>query len=184
MKRSTYVFAAVSGTCLALSLTLATSLVRAQESASAGYKIGVVDMVTVFQKYDKREEQFQELLDKRQEAQDRVDALAAKINEKQDKYKSMELTASEDELESLMLEILSDRSELQAEQTKLQSDVSRVEDQKLRALNEDIRMAIAEIGQAEKYHLILESGSQGTSGVLYSATPLNLTSKVIEKLNK
>src|SRR5690606_38190471 len=106
MKRSTYLYAVTAGVCLVLSLTLATSLVRAQEpTAQGGYKIGVVDMLQVFQKYEKREAQFQDLVQKRNEAQAKVDAMAEQINKKRETYESKKLTASKEELDNLELEI-------------------------------------------------------------------------------
>lgn len=185
MKRSTVVYAALVGVGLAICTAWATSLVGAQGASETGYKIGVVDMREVFQKYKRREAEFKELIEKRDAAQAKVDALAAEINTAREGYEAKRREAtSPDELETLEMSILSDISNLEAERGKLQNEVSLIEDQKLNALNQDIRKAIAEIGQAENYHLILEAGSQGGGGVLYSATPLSLTSKVIDRLNK
>jgi Skp family chaperone for outer membrane proteins len=172
---------------LALSLTLATSLVRAQETpatALGGYKIGVVDMREVFQKYNRRESAFNELVGQRDAAQKKVDDLATVINKEQKDYQSKKESATPDQLEELEMSILSKVSELEAERTKLQAEVSRIEDKLLSDLTKEIRAAIMAIGQAEDYHLILEAGNDGSAAVLYSATPLNLTSKVIDRLNK
>jgi Skp family chaperone for outer membrane proteins len=141
-------------------------------------------MREVFQKYDRRADAFKELMSQRDAAQAKVDSLAAEINAQQEEYQSKRQTATADELEDLELAILRQVSNLEAERTKLQSEVSRIEDKLLGDLTQEIRAAIMAIGQAEDYHLILESGSQGGSPVLYSATPLNLTSKVVEQLNK
>ncbi len=187
MKRSTIAYSALASVCLALSLTLATSLVRAQETpatALGGYKIGVVDMREVFQKYERRASAFKELVGQRDAAQKKVDDLAASINAKQKSYQDKKQSATPDELENLEMTILSEVSNLEAERTKLQAEVSRIEDKLLTDLTQDIRAAIMAIGQAEDYHLILEAGNQSGAAVLYSATPLNLTSKVIDRLNK
>ena len=183
MKHSTIVYAAVASIGLALSMAWATSLVRAQDTAAVGYRIGVVDMREVFQKYDRREAEFQKLLTERDAAQTQVDGLAEKINAARKDYDAKKQSAPADDLDELEMKILSDISNLEAEQKRLQNDVSMVEDKMLKDLNQEIRTAIAEVGQSENYHLILESGAQG-GAVLYSATPLNLTSKVIERLNK
>lgn len=183
MKRSSIAYATLAGVCLAFSMTWANSLVRAQESTGA-YKIGVVDVRQVFQSYNRREAQFRELLEKRDAAEAQIVALAEKINSKRRTYEDQKLVASPQTLADLEMQILTDISNLEAERTRLQAEVSLIEDQKLKALNDEIRLAIAEIGQAQGYHLILESGAQTGGPVLYSATPLNLTPAVIDRLNK
>jgi Skp family chaperone for outer membrane proteins len=184
MKPAVLATCAVGGACFLLTIMTVTARVTAQDTSAAAYKIGVVDMREVFQKYDRRESEFQKLLGERDAAQTKVDALADKINTDRRNYENKRQTASADELERLEMQILSDISTLEAERSKLQSDVSLIESRILRDLTLEIRTVIAEIGQAENYHLILDTGSQSPSAVLYYATPLNMTSKVVDRLNK
>lgn len=154
----------------------------AQETTD-GFKIGVVNMREVFQAYDRQKSEYAKLKEAQEAAQANIDKISDEIEAAKKDYDANKSTMTPDEREQRELSISSKLSEYQAEFKKLQDDIDLKERKLLKDLFQEINTAVQEVGQAENYHLILEAGSDGGNAVLYYATPLNLTSKVIEHLN-
>lgn len=154
----------------------------AQEAGTA-YKIGVVNMREVFQAYNRQKSEYEKLKKAQESAQAEIDKISADIEQKKKDYNAKKATMTPDEREQMELAISSQLSTYQAEFKKLQDEIDLKERKLLKDLFQEINTAVQEVGQAENYHLILEAGSDGGNAVLYYATPLNLTSKVIDHLN-
>ncbi len=172
----------VLGVCLTALAALITIPASAQDAGGA-YKIGVVNMREVFQQYNKQKAEYEKLKADQQAAQAKIDEISNKITKQKEDYQKNKDTMAADAREKLELEINSNLSVYQAEYKKLQDDIDLKERKLLKDLFEEITTAVQEVGQAEQYHLILEAGSDGGNAVLYYATPLNLTSKVVDHLN-
>ena len=90
------------------------------------------------------------------------------------------------EAERLELEELveTDYGKYKSEFKRLQDGIDRREKRLLESLFQEIHKAVAEVGSKGNYHLILEGGQSGRSGVLYSSSTLNMTQQVIEHINR
>jgi Skp family chaperone for outer membrane proteins len=147
--------------------------------SSTDYKIGVVDMDEVLKQYNKLKTQLAALEAETSKLQKDLNAKADALAKKIDGLKSAPEAERElhgDELRSEYRNIMADKQRMQGE---LDDKVARL---RVRT-RQDIIKAIQEIGAAENYHLILEGDADGRSTIIYFAGPMNITGKVIEKLN-
>ena len=162
-------------------LTSTVSAQGAAPAASAGgdYKIGVVDMDNVVKQYTKLKSEADTLQAQRDKLQKDLDARTETLQKKMEDAKN----APEAEREKKRDEVESELRKLKADFTSMQSELDSA-GQKLRArTRQEIIKAIQQIGLDEKYHLILEADTEGRSTVIYFASPIDITSKVVAKLN-
>lgn len=151
--------------------------------ASGQYKIGVVNVKEVFDSYEKQKNEYRKLEGAKEERQRELDRLFEKIEAAQKRHTEEKDTLSEADLEALEERILSDASLHRAEFKRLQDEIDRKEKKLLESLFQEIDQAISEVGAQGNYHLVLEAGRTGRSGVLYFSTPLNMTQQIIDYLN-
>lgn len=178
---------AVAGTILIAAAAVSgpmTSAFAAQGDAAATpstteYKIGVVDMDEVLKGYTKLKTQADALQAERDKLQKDLDAKTDALTKEMEAVKN----APEADRATRSDEIRSKLRNLRADMDRMQGDLND-KAAKLRAkTREEIIKTIQQIGADEKYHLILEGDADGRSTVIYFATPISITSKVIEKLN-
>ncbi len=151
--------------------------------ASGQYKIGVVNLKKVFDEYQGQKDEYGVLEKERAELQTRIDALADEVKKLQDKHTEQKEKLPKEELESLEEQILSKASESRAEFKQSQDEIDRKERRVMESLMEDIRAAIQTVGAKENFHMVFESGESSKSGVLYFATPLDITTKIVDQVN-
>ena len=142
------------------------------------YKIGVVDRGEVLKNYNKVKMEYEALkadVDKRQKDIDSkfdvADALKKQYEEKRDKLSPAERADLEQKIESAFNAY---RQLLQTEK----SDLDSKEEAIIKKAASEIEKVIDEIGTAEGYHIIL-----GNTATMYYSTAIDITSKVVEKLN-
>lgn len=144
-------------------------------SASTDYKIGVVDVDEVFRQYGKLKTELDALKSKKDQIEKDLNARYEAIQKEEEALKSLaesQREAKADEVRKKQRDYLAD----------VQRRKGELDDEGLKLSNrarQDVVQTIQRIGADEGYHLILQSGNT----VIYSATPINITSKVIEKLN-
>lgn len=157
----------------------------AAQEAAGGYKIGIVDFRKVMENYSKREAEYKRL-------QDEVDALQRGIDEKFKRIESLRDTyesnlsnwdsstraSKEEEINTLY-------DEYRAELAQRQRKIDRMERDVIQRLFESVRQVVAQIGEKEGYHLILEANSPNPprGGVLYYTATIEITSKVLAALD-
>lgn len=171
----------------ALLLSAALVLVAVPDQAFAqdtAYKIGVVNVKDVFDKYERQMHEYELLQTEKDKKQAKIDILSEKITKQKDRYDAEKDTLSDEEIEKLEEEIESDYSRYKSEFKRLQEDIDRREKKLLEAVFEDIHTALQEVGLRDNYHLILEGGKSGRAAVLYYSTTMNMTQKVIDHLNE
>ena len=151
--------------------------------ASGQYKIGVVNLKTVYTEYQRQKDEYTVLDKERATLQTKIDALAAEVKKLQDKHTEQKEKLPKEDLESLEEQILSKANASRLEFKQSQDEIDRKERRLMDSLMEDIRAAIQAVGAKENYHIILESGESSKSGVLYSATPLDITTKIVDQVN-
>jgi len=151
--------------------------------AQAQYKIAVVDLQMLIKEYDKREQMYGELRAEVDKLQVDIDALSDKIEENKEKYDKNKDSMSDDEEFQLKTEIESDYADYQSELRKRQRIIDNKEEKVLKEVLRDIEKKIALVGSEENYHLILNAGGGTRGGVLYHSPTIDITPKVLEKLN-
>lgn len=172
---------------LLVALLLAVPFALSSTSANAqggDYKIGVVVVKDVFDAYERQEKEYEQLQLERDKKQKDIDVLSRKIEEQKERYDQNKATMSDIEREELEDEIQANYSRYKAEFKRMQEDIDRQEKRLLETIFEDINEAIQEVGARGNYHLILEGGNGGRSGVLYHSTTLNMTQQVTDHLNE
>lgn len=152
--------------------------------ASRVYKIGIVDVQAVMDGYSKREAEVAKLEQEAKQSNSEIEALQKKFQDEVDQYKKDQETLSDsarlERQESL------DRQKFALEMEVRQREAS-LERKKLnvkKLLLDAIVKAVNEVGTEENYHLILESDPETRTGVLFYSSTLNMTQKVIERVNK
>jgi Skp family chaperone for outer membrane proteins len=145
----------------------------------SGFKIGVVDMDQVLKDYTKLKVEADTLQAERDKLQTELDAKTDALQKKMEVVKDAPEAERERQREEIETEIRNLRADMQRMQGELDS-----KGQKLSArTRQDIINAIQLIGANEDYHLILEGDADGRSTVIYFTTTINITSKVVDKLN-
>ena len=155
-----------------------------QTSAAPGqYKIGIVNVKEVFDAYQKQKEEYKKLQTDRDTKQKDIDALSERVSKAKEKYEAEKTKMPEAERDALEEQIQADFSRYQAEFKRLQQDIDRREKKMLDDIFDAIHKAVQEVGAQGDYHLILEAGVGGRSGVLYSSPTLNMTTQIIDYVN-
>mgnify|MGYP001820837893 FL=1 len=101
------------------------------------------------------------------------------INEMQENYKRNELVMTEDKLNELKNNIIAKIQEFKQKEAVLQQEVATVRNQELAVLQQSVRSIIEDIAKADNYDLILTS-----EGVAYASGKLDISNKVLERMNK
>ena len=101
------------------------------------------------------------------------------INEMQENYKRNELVMTEDKLNELKNSIIAKIQDFKQKEAVLQQEVATVRNQELAVLQQSVRSIIEDIAKADKYDLILTS-----EGVAYASDKLDISSKVLDRMNK
>ena len=103
--------------------------------------------------------------------------------EKKNEYDAGKVTLAEEERDALEEEIQSRYQTYRTEHVRLQEEIDRKHAKIIKKRNEEIDAAIVAIGGEENYHLILEGDRNVGRSVLYFSTTIEITSKVIERVN-
>ena len=148
-------------------------------SSSTNYKIGVVDMDSVLKDYTKLKTQADALQADRDKLQKDLDAKTDTLTKKMEDVKNAPEAERERRSDEIRAELRNLRADMQRMQGELDDKAAKLKFQ----TRQDIIKAIQQIGADENYHLILEGDEGGRSTVIFFATSINITSKVINKLN-
>jgi len=184
MTRTQSIFSAVAVLVAGMIIPMRESAAQNGNVPAGGqYRIGVVNIQNVFEAYDRQKAEYESLETERDSRQKEIDKLSEKITKAKERYDNEKDTMSAEQREALEDAIQKDYDLYQAEFTRLQKEIDRREKKILEDLFDDIRQAVREVGHQNNYHLILEGGETGASGVLYFSTTLNMTQKVIDYLN-
>ena len=176
------------GFCLGAMLLLISGSADAQSTntgdSPSQYRIGIVNVKDVFDSYEGQKSKYEDLQTQRDSKQKDIDALSEKITRAKERYEADKDKMDKAERALLEESIEADYGRYKAEFKRLQEDIDRREKKLLESLFEDIHQAVSEVGATNNYHIILEGGRSGRSGVLYFSTTLNMTQQVIDYLNE
>jgi Skp family chaperone for outer membrane proteins len=148
-------------------------------TSSTDYKIGVVDVEEVLSKYGKLDAEAKALKAERDRLQSEVDTKSDALTKEMEALKAAPQAERETKGEEIQKKIRDFRADFQRMDGEL-------EDKRMKLFartRQDVIKTIQQIGSEENFHLILQGDSNGRSTVIYFATPINITSRVIEKLN-
>jgi outer membrane protein len=161
-----------------------TSLVGAQdEGTSSSLKIRVIDRKMVFDNYQKQKDELEKLKAEVKKLQAPLKTMADEIEAAKEAYEEKRDTMTEELRDTTKLRIQSDFAEYKAKFQASQSDVDGMHTLLIKQMKQDIDKAIAEIAEAEKYDLVLEADPKSPTGVLFSSSAIDVTSRIIAHLN-
>ncbi len=148
-------------------------------ASSTDYKIGVVDVEEILDKYQKLTTEVKSLETEKDKYQKEIDAQSDVLQKEFDALKNVPEAEREAKGDDIQRKIRDFKADFQRKQGEL-------EDKRVKLFartRQDVIKTIQQIGVEEKYHLILQGDPNGRSAVIYFATPIDITSRVIEKLN-
>ena len=185
-RRYAYTLGSIGIAALALTC-LGQSSAFAQKTAD-GWKIGVVDMDGVREGHTWLKEQIGELEKKVEELEaeikplrDEIDRMTeefkAKLSDKESGLSNLDKVRLENEIKERNIAFQNGW-----EQRQLQIDELVIEVNK--EAFKDIQNVIEALAVEENYHLVLRTQNNPRSQVLYFSTAIDITSKVVERLNK
>lgn len=168
---------------LAIANTAPLYAQRAGSDASRAYKIGIVDLQRVMDNYEKRAVEVEKLEKEAEQRNKDFEEVQTDFEKELEQFAKMKDEMDEDERSEreadLDMRALKIQTEVRQAQGLLESKRRRMK----RSLLKDIVKAVEEIGADGNYHLILEADPESRTGVLYHSTTLNMTQKVIDRLN-
>jgi len=155
------------------------------EPAVGQYKIGVVNRKQAFDNYERQKQEFTALEAEVKEKQTEIDKLSELIKGEQKQYDDAKAsgTMTPEQLTELEEKVKSDFRKYRADYDRLQKDIDSKHMSLIKRMKQDIDSAVAEIGNAENFHLILEGDPNSPQGTLYYASSIDITPRVIERLN-
>lgn len=142
-----------------------------------GSKIGFVNATRVFEEstqYKKARDRLQEEFSRREKE---ILSGQKQLKQLEDKLQIDGTTMTESEVKRLERDILSRRRKLKNSQTEFREDLNLRQNEEFKKLRERIREVIQEVGQSEKFDLIV------SDGVVYFSEKIDISDMVLEKLN-
>lgn len=172
--------------CVLPGLALPAAKVYAQDAATGGYKIGIVDFREVLRSYEKRIASYKKLEEEMKALQAKLDAAANEVEKMKKDYETSAKDLSDDARRDLEETIETKAADFKSQMQKDQRAIDRKEQEILQGIIGDIRGVVEEVGLSENYHLILDANSPNPprGGVLFYSKTIDITSKVLERLNK
>ena len=162
---------------------LFTVTAQAQNTASGGYKIAVVDIQKLLSDSKKREEKYNALQNEVDKMQTDIDVMSKKIEKDKADFEANKDKMTDDERSTKVNDIKNQITTYQAEMQKRQRTIDGKEETVLKEVLADIQAAIAKISEKEGYHLVLNIAGGPRGGVVYHSPTLDITSQVLQTIN-
>ena len=162
------------------SITILTVFLFAMSASvkAEDYKIGVVDLLRILEKAPQADEA-------RKKIEEEFTGREAELSGMQKELVSMEEKLSKDrdtmnntQLRELERDLISRRREIKRLQDEYREDLSYRRNEELAKLQKLIKETIQSLAKDEEYDLVLGEG------LVYASPAIDLTDKVIEKLNE
>ena len=147
------------------------------------HKVGIVDVQVVMDNYEKCQVEIETLVTEADASNHSIDELRAGLEQEAEDYAESQGELSENDRLERQGKLERQRLTLEMEAQLLDASLRRKKRHVTNVLVGDIVKAVNQIGSEENYHLILEAESENRTGVLYYSTTLNMTQKVIDRLN-
>jgi len=179
---STFVFAGICAIGLVVSnvcLTYAQG-----QGAPTNYKIGIVDVQKVMDNYNKRTVEVQKLESEVNKKKTEIEKLRETFQNELKQFQEDRGTMTDDERAEREADLDNRALAVESAVRQAEASIDRQQRRLKAALIKDIVEAVNAVGAEENYHLILESDPEKRTGVLFYTTTIDMTSKVIDRLNK
>ncbi len=161
----------------------ATGLGFAQDSTPDGqYRIAVVDRKAVYDAYEKQQDQMQQLDQLVRQREQEIDQMLSEVQQKQESFEQRRANLSETEALAERDDIERELRRIQRQHEEWDSEINRQANRLISQLQGEINEVVEQVGIEQNYHLILD-GDPNIGGVLYHSSPLNMTSRIIERIN-
>ncbi len=183
MKKLSWAIGAVLG-AITISICI-PSLVTAQANASnTEYKIGVVDIDVASREYAFRKDKMETLRGQYKERSNGIEEDFSALQSRREGIRERRGTLSEDERFELQLGLEDEFHDLQQQLARLAADKAWAQERLELVISRDIQSTLDMIAFEENYHLILAVGEGVSSGVLYASSTVNMTPKLIDRMNE
>jgi Skp family chaperone for outer membrane proteins len=156
---------------------------RGNVVAQSEYKIGVLDTQVAIDGYNKQKDKFADLKAEMEKLQAEIEVRDAANVAEQERYNSEKESMSEEERDAFEDKLMSTKNGIMADLQRFQQDLDRRFDRLRQEVFTEIKKAVKVIGVEENYHLVLEGRDAFPPNVLYYAVPLDITQKVVDRLN-
>jgi Skp family chaperone for outer membrane proteins len=180
-------FAPIRTIALTLALILGAGIAaQAQDlPTTTNFKIGVVDRSRVFEAYEKQEAELGKIQAAKEGREKELQAEIDKLEARLQTYTGNREGMTPEQREKFEVDFKADERGLQQKKENYQSELADRTARVIRDLRGDIDEAIQAIGNQENYHLILDTDRdpRAQSNVVYFSTTIDLTGRVIERLN-
>jgi len=145
---------------------------------AASPKIGVVMAERLLKEAPQMEALNSDILKKFSGRKDELVDMEADIKKLQGEYKRNELVMTQDKLDELKNKIIGNLQVFKQKEASFNQDLTAVRNEKLGALQTQIRGIIKNIADKEDYDLIL------SDGVVHASGKIDITDKVISRMKK
>jgi outer membrane protein len=155
-------------------MTFFTSAVFAADNL----KIGFVNMKQLLTESSQVAEINTKLQTRFSEPKKQLEDLAKSIQEQEKEIKRNELMMTESKLTKSKQDLLERVKQFRQMEAKLGQELQAVQNEELTAFRQVVAKVLEDIAQKESYDLILNDG------VIYAAKSIDITDKILERLNK
>ncbi|HIJ65585.1 MAG TPA: OmpH family outer membrane protein [Candidatus Hydrogenedentes bacterium] len=153
-------------------------------NASGAYKIGIVDLQKTLDNYAMREEEVKKLEAEFKPREDDLAVMAEEWETKKKAYEDEKEDLTDRQREERQDELAKAYLDLQDETRRLEADFERSKRRLKTRLLKDLVKAIEQVGAEGDYHLVLEADPESRTGVMYYSPTMNITQRVIDRLNE
>lgn len=155
--------------CIALMPSLATA---------ADLKIGFVNMNLLLKEAPQVQKINKKLQDRFSAPKQELDKLGKTIQEQEKEIKRNELLMTESKLKKSKQDLVEQIRQYREKEAKLGKELQAMQNQELAVFRDVVRKVISEMAKEEDFDLIINDG------VMYADDALNITDKLLERLNK
>jgi len=167
-------------------VALLSAAAGAQNDSQPSYKIAVVDMGVLLSDYGKRKKLYDELQKDVDAKQKELDAMEAAITADRKKFETEGAGMTDSQRMEMETKITTAQTNYRAAMATRQQMIDSNEKKVMREILADVQKVVAQVGEQEGYHLILNAAEEGSprSGLLFHSATMDVTPKVLSILNK
>ncbi len=168
----------LSATMLGLIAAAVARPLSAQE-----IKLGYIDAEKVVQAYSGYKDAETQFEKQREAWNQELDARSRELRAMEEDFKAQELMLSDEKKKERLAELEKRRRDLDTYYQQIfgpSGEAARRNEELLRPILDRVNKIIREVGEQEKYTMIFDSSS---AGIAYAAPGVDLTQKIIERLN-
>ena len=155
----------------------------ARPLAAQEMKLGVIDAEKVVQSYSGYKDAEAQFEKQREAWNQQLDARSRELRAMEEDFKAQELMLSDEKKKERLVDLEKRRKDLDDYYKQIfgpSGEAARKNEELLRPILDRVNKIVKELGEQEKYTMIFDSSS---AGIAYAAPGVDLTQKIIERLN-